>query len=91
MRRLLTNWSKRRWHEGASSMSTVVRRGSKPTPRPRKRAPRKTVRQVSWLDRLLQSLPFTQAEVQRFLTYVILAVLLIAALLVWRKALSQGI
>ena len=63
-------------------MSTVVRRGSKPTPRPRKRAPRKTVRQVSWLDRLLQSLPFTQAEVQQFLTYVILGVLLIAALLV---------
>ena len=63
-------------------MSTVVRRGSKPTPRARKRAPRKTVRQTSWFDRLLQSLPFTQAEVQRFLTYVILGVLLIAALLV---------
>ena len=63
-------------------MSTVVRRVSKPTPRARKRAPRKAARQTSWFDRLLQSLPFTQAEVQRFLTYAILGVLLIAALLV---------
>lgn len=63
-------------------MSTVVRRGRKPTPQSRKRAPRKAVRQTSWLDRLLQSLPFTQAEVQRFLTWAILAVLFVVALLI---------
>ncbi len=62
--------------------NTVVRRGSKATPRARQRAPRKAVRRTSWFDRLLQSLPFTQAEVQRFLTWLILGVLLIAALLV---------
>ncbi len=59
----------------------VVRRG-KAAPRTRKKPTRKTVRQTSWFDRLLQALPFTQIEVQRFLTWVILGVLLIAALLV---------
>lgn len=61
--------------------SAVAKRGAKPA-RPRKRTTRKSVRQVGWFDRLLQSLPFTQAEVQRFLTWAILAILLVAGLLV---------
>lgn len=61
---------------------TVVRRTGAAASKTRKKAPRKHVRQSSWFDRLLQSLPFTQAEVQRFLTWAILGVLLIAALLV---------
>jgi cell division protein FtsQ len=62
--------------------SAVARKGTKTVTRPRRKSARKQVRQVSWFDRLLQSLPFTQAEVQRFLTWAILAVLLLAALLV---------
>jgi cell division protein FtsQ len=62
--------------------SAVARKGSKAVSRPRRRTPRKQVRQTGWFDRLLQSLPFTQAEVQRFLTWAILGVLLVAALLV---------
>jgi cell division protein FtsQ len=62
--------------------SAVARRGGKPVNRSRKRATRKQVRQTSWFDRLLQSLPFTQAEVQRFLTWAILGVLFVAGLLV---------
>ena len=60
----------------------VARRTGKAATRPRKKNARKQVRQTSWFDRLLQSLPFTQAEVQRFLTWAILAVLFVAALLV---------
>jgi cell division protein FtsQ len=62
--------------------SAAARKGSKTVSRPRRRAPRKQVRQTSWLDRLLQSLPFTQVDVQRFLTWGILALLFMAALLV---------
>jgi cell division protein FtsQ len=62
--------------------SAVARRGSKAAVRSRRRNTRKQVRQVSWFDRLLQSLPFSQAEVQRFLTWAILGVLFVAALLV---------
>ena len=45
-----------------------------------KASPRKQVRQTSWFDRLLQSLPFSQAEVQRFLTRAVLAVVAVAGL-----------
>jgi cell division protein FtsQ len=62
--------------------SAMARRSSKTVNRSRKKAARKQVRQNSWFDRLLQSLPFTQAEVQRFLTWAILAVLLVVLLLV---------
>jgi cell division protein FtsQ len=62
--------------------SAATRKGSNTSSRPRRRTSRKQVRQTGWFDRLLQSLPFTQAEVQRFLTWAILGVLLVAALLV---------
>lgn len=61
--------------------SAIARRGAKPS-RPRKKATRRQVRQIGWFDRLLQSLPFTQAEVQRFLTWAVLGILLVAALVV---------
>jgi cell division protein FtsQ len=63
-------------------MSSAVARRGKTVNRSRKKATRKQVRQISWFDRLLQSLPFTQAEVQRFLTWAILCVLFLATLLV---------
>jgi cell division protein FtsQ len=72
----------------------VAKRGAKPA-RLRKKATRTKVRQIGWFDRLLQSLPFTQAEVQRFLTYAILAILFVATLLVanwfgvWQSAYRQ--
>ncbi len=61
---------------------TVVRRDRKAPQRARKSNARKQVRQTGWFDRLLQSLPFTQAEVQRFLTWTILGVLFVVALVV---------
>jgi cell division protein FtsQ len=63
-------------------MSSAVARRGKTVNRARKKPARKQVRQISWFDRLLQSLPFTQADVQRFLTWIILAVLLAVAVLI---------
>jgi cell division protein FtsQ len=63
--------------------SAVVRRTSKAPARGRRKNVRKQqVRQVGWFDRLLQAMPFSQAEVQRALTWAVLGVLLIVALLV---------
>ncbi|HEX4873837.1 MAG TPA: cell division protein FtsQ/DivIB [Sphingorhabdus sp.] len=48
----------------------------------RKAAPRKKVRQVGIMDRLLRILPFTEEDIQRVLTWGVLAVLLLVALIV---------
>ena len=48
----------------------------------RKPAPRKKVRQVGIMDRLLRILPFTEQDIQRALTWGVLAVLLLVALIV---------
>ncbi|MBK7162354.1 MAG: FtsQ-type POTRA domain-containing protein [Sphingomonadales bacterium] len=48
----------------------------------RKATPRKKVRQVSIMDRLLRILPFTEQDIQRVLTWGVLAVLLLVALIV---------
>jgi cell division protein FtsQ len=48
----------------------------------RKATPRKKVRQAGLIDRLLRILPFTQEDIQRVLTWAVLAVLLLAALVV---------
>jgi cell division protein FtsQ len=62
-------------------MSTAPKRKpGTPVRRTGKTSPRKQVRQSSWFDRLLQSLPFTQVEVQRFLTRAVLAVVAVAGL-----------
>jgi cell division protein FtsQ len=53
------------------------------TPRKVRRANTKSrVREVSWLDKLLRAMPFSQQEVQRFLTWGILGVVIAGALLV---------
>jgi cell division protein FtsQ len=48
----------------------------------RKAAPRKKVRQVGIMDRLLRILPFTEEDIQRALTWGVLAILLLVALIV---------
>jgi cell division protein FtsQ len=63
-------------------MSTATVRRGKTVNRARKKPARKQVRQISWFDRLLQSLPFTQAEVQRALTYAVLGVVVLVGLLI---------
>ena len=50
--------------------------------RPRKAAPRKRVRQAGIMDRLLRILPFTEEDIQRALTWGVLTVLLLVALIV---------
>lgn len=48
----------------------------------RKTAPRKKVRQVGLIDRLLRILPFTEDDLQRAFTWAVLAILLLVALIV---------
>ena len=48
----------------------------------RKTTPRKKVRQIGIMDRLLRILPFTEQDIQRVLTWGVLAVLLLVALIV---------
>ena len=50
--------------------------------RARKPAPRKKVRQVGWMDRILRTLPLTQDDVQRILTGGILALAVVIAIVV---------
>jgi cell division protein FtsQ len=48
----------------------------------RKATPRKKVRQTGAIDRLLRILPFTEQDIQRVLTWGVLAVLLLVALVI---------
>lgn len=58
----------------------MAKRGAKPA---RKTAPaRRKVRQISWFDRFLRTLPFSEDEVQRFFNWAILGALLIGAIFV---------
>jgi cell division protein FtsQ len=59
--------------------AATVRKSAK---RARKVTPRKKVRQVGLFDKFLRSLPFTEGDIQKMLTWVVLAVLLLAALVV---------
>jgi cell division protein FtsQ len=43
-------------------------------------SPRQKVRQISWLDRFLRSLPFSEEDIQRAVTWMVLAALAILAL-----------
>ncbi len=63
--------------------SATARKGN--TPKRVRRANVKAkarVREVSWLDKLLRSMPFSQHEVQRFLTFGILGIFILGAILV---------
>jgi cell division protein FtsQ len=50
---------------------TTAKRSNKPAS---KSAPRRKVRQISWLDRLLRTLPFSEAEIQTALTWASIAI-----------------
>jgi cell division protein FtsQ len=63
-------------------MSTATARKGRTPKRVRRANTKSRVREVSWLDKLLRAMPFSQQEVQRFLTWGILGVVLIGALLV---------
>ncbi|MGL5837886.1 MAG: cell division protein FtsQ/DivIB [Sphingorhabdus sp.] len=56
--------------------------GRKTTAKARKATPRKKVRQTGLIDRLLRILPFTEQDIQRVLTWGVLAVLLLVALII---------
>jgi cell division protein FtsQ len=63
--------------------ATTTRKGR--TPARARRANAKTkarVREVSWLDKLLRAMPFTQGEVQRALTWGILGIVIASIMLV---------
>ena len=44
-----------------------------------KSSPRQKVRQISWVDKLMRTLPFSEEEVQRVITWIILAALTVLA------------
>jgi cell division protein FtsQ len=60
-------------------MATATRK----TPAKRKAkapAPRRKVRQISWIDRLLRTLPFSEEDIQRAITWFVVAALAVLAL-----------
>ncbi len=59
-------------------MATTTRKA--PAKRKNAAAPRRKVRQISWLDRLLRTLPFSEEDIQRAVTWVIVAALAVLAL-----------
>jgi cell division protein FtsQ len=63
-------------------MSTTTTRKTRSSARGKRVAPRSRVREVSWLDKFLRAMPFSQEEVQRFLTWGILAIAIAGAVLI---------
>lgn len=60
-------------------MATATRKA--PAKRKAKAAtPRQKVRQISWLDRLLRTLPFSEEDIQRVVTWVVVAALAVLVL-----------
>lgn len=60
-------------------MATATRKA--PAKRKAKAAtPRRKVRQISWLDRLLRTLPFSEEDIQRAVTWIVVAALAVLAL-----------
>jgi cell division protein FtsQ len=59
-------------------MATATRKA--PAKRKKAAAPRRKVRQISWLDRLLRTLPFSEEDIQRAVTWVVVAALAVLAL-----------
>lgn len=57
----------------ATRKAPAKRRAKAPTPRQK-------VRQISWIDRLLRTLPFSEEDIQRAITWVVVAALAILAL-----------
>jgi cell division protein FtsQ len=61
---------------------STARRSSKPA---NKAAPRKKVRQISWFDRLLRTLPFAESEIQAFFTWasIIVGIIILVVVARW--------
>jgi cell division protein FtsQ len=59
-------------------MATATRKA--PAKRKKAVAPRRKVRQISWLDRLLRTLPFSEEDIQRVVTWIVVAALAVLAL-----------
>jgi cell division protein FtsQ len=59
-------------------MATATRKAS--TKSKAKAAPRRKVRQISWLDRFLRTLPFSEEDIQRAFTWVVVTALAVLAL-----------
>ena len=59
-------------------MATTTRKV--PAKRKKAAAPRRKVRQISWADRFLRTLPFSEADIQRAVTWVVVAALAVLAL-----------
>jgi cell division protein FtsQ len=59
-------------------MATATRKA--PAKRKKAAAPRRKVRQISWLDRFLRTLPFSEEDIQRVVTWVVVAALAVLAL-----------
>jgi cell division protein FtsQ len=57
----------------ATRKARAKRRAKAPTPRQK-------VRQISWIDRLLRTLPFSEEDIQRAITWVVVAALAVLAL-----------
>lgn len=63
-------------------MSATSTRKTRSSARGKRVTPKSRVREVSWLDKFLRAMPFSQEEVQRGLTWGILAIALAAVLLI---------
>ena len=59
-------------------MATATRKA--PAKRKNAATPRRKVRQISWLDRFLRTLPFSEEDIQRAVTWVVVAALAVLAL-----------
>lgn len=57
----------------ANRKAPAKRRAKAPTPRQK-------VRQISWIDRLLRTLPFSEEDIQRAITWIVVAALAVLAL-----------
>lgn len=59
-------------------MATAARKA--PAKRKKAATPRRKVRQISWLDRFLRTLPFSEEDIQRVFTWVVVTALAVLAL-----------
>jgi cell division protein FtsQ len=59
-------------------MATATRKA--PAKRKNVATPRRKVRQISWVDRLLRTLPFSEEDIQRVVTWIVVAALAVLAL-----------
>ncbi len=61
-------------------MAVTARKGVKTRSKAKTTAPRKKVRQISLFDRFLRTLPFSEAEIQKVFTWLVIVAVAIAAI-----------